>query len=309
VATRHEPVLLEEVLGQLRPEAGRSYLDLTLGGGGYAAALLEGGGRVVALDRDPGAVAAAQSRLRSHGERFTAYQCDFGSFGQLLDEVGLKAVDGICMDLGISSDQLDDPGRGFGFRHDGPLDLRFDRAQGRPASALLKDASADSIQGLLSRFGEVRRAGRIARMLAERAAERGELRTQDVREIVGQCVPGGARPEPELARVFQALRIAVNDELTQLESALAQIPGRLNPGGRVAIVSYHSLEDRRVKDSFRREAGLTGGGSRHLPPAVSVSQAPRLGILTRRPIRPTQSEIDRNPRARSARLRVAERLS
>ncbi|HEX9640453.1 MAG TPA: 16S rRNA (cytosine(1402)-N(4))-methyltransferase RsmH [Candidatus Krumholzibacteria bacterium] len=309
MATRHEPVLLEEVLGQLRPEAGRSYLDLTLGGGGYSAALLEGGARVVALDRDPGAVAAAQSRLRSHGERFSAYQHDFGSFGQLLDDAGLKAVDGICMDLGLSSDQLDDPGRGFGFRHDGPLDLRFDRANGRPASALLKDASPGAIQDLLSRFGEVRRAGRIARMLAARAAELAELQTQDVREIVGQCVPKGAKPEPELARVFQALRIAVNDELAQLESALAAIPDRLNPGGRAAIVSYHSLEDRRVKDFFRQEAGMSGGGTRHLPPATSVRAAARLRILTRRPIRPTQAEIDRNPRARSARLRVAERLS
>jgi 16S rRNA (cytosine1402-N4)-methyltransferase len=146
-------------------------------------------------------------------------------------------------------------------------------------------------------------------MLAARAAELAELQTQDVREIVGQCVPKGAKPEPELARVFQALRIAVNDELAQLESALAAIPDRLNPGGRAAIVSYHSLEDRRVKDFFRQEAGMSGGGTRHLPPATSVRAAARLRILTRRPIRPTQAEIDRNPRARSARLRVAERLS
>ena len=304
MATRHEPVLLEEVLGQLQPGAGRSYLDLTLGGGGYSAALLEGGASVVALDRDPGAVALAQSRLRSHGERFSAYQRDFGSFGQLLDETGLKAVDGICMDLGLSSDQLDDPGRGFGFRHDGPLDLRFDREVGRSASALLKDASADVIQELLSGFGEVRRAGRIARMIAERAAEVGELQTQDVREIVAQSVPKGARPEPELARVFQALRIAVNQELEALSEVLAKLPGLLRPQGVFVVISYHSLEDRVVKrfiDRERRDCLC--------PPEILVCQCGHRAILkslTRKAVKATPEEEKRNIRARSARLRAAE---
>ena len=309
MATRHEPVLLEEVLGHLQPVSGGSYLDLTLGGGGYSAALLDGGANVIAIDRDPDAVTVARSRFASHGDRFTAHQRDFGSFGRLLDELGLKTVDGICMDLGLSSDQLDDPRRGFGFRHDGPLDLRFDRDQGTSAAAMLARMDESSVQKLLSRFGEVRRAGRIARRIVERAKQTTSLQTQDLREIVESCVPRGVRPEPELARVFQALRIAVNDELGQLEEALSQIPSRLTLGGRAVIVSYHSLEDRRVKQFFRGQSGQDGGGSRHLPAAASTSEPATLRIITRRPIRPGEDEIGCNPRARSARLRAAERIA
>ncbi len=163
MATKHRPVLVTEVVDYLAVRPGGIYVDLTLGGGGYSAALLENGARVIALDRDPEAIARSSRRLASFGNRFSACQRDFGSFRSLLDELGISTVNGICMDLGLSSDQLDDPRRGFAFRFDGPLDLRFDPAANEPASALLARLSQDEIVTLLSDFGEVRRAGRIAR--------------------------------------------------------------------------------------------------------------------------------------------------
>lgn len=308
MATRHRPVLLGEVLDLLDPREGSRIVDLTLGGGGYSAALLERGASIIALDRDPEAIERCKRRLAVHGERFQPHQRDFGSFARLLDESGWSSVDGICMDLGLSSDQLDDATRGFGFRHDGPLDLRFDGASGEPASALLSRLDADDLQRLLSEFGEVRHARGIARRLSERASATAELSTADVREVVVSVLPKRVRPEPELARVFQALRIAVNGELEQLEHALADVPNQLRAGGRFVCVSYHSLEDRRVKSFLRRESGRIQRGNRHAPQWAEAPQA-RMRELTRRPLRPTPEEIAANPRARSARLRAGERLS
>lgn len=282
-------------------------VDLTLGGGGYSAALLERGATVIALDRDPEAIERCKRLLVAHGARFQAHQREFGAFARLLDESGWTSVDGICMDLGLSSDQLDDPARGFGFRHDGPLDLRFDRSEGLPASALLRELDLEELQRLLSEYGEVRHARGIAKRLSERARRGEELSTADVRELVTELLPKRVKPEPELARVFQALRIAVNRELEQLERALEELPNRLNAGGRFVCVSYHSLEDRRVKAFLRRESGRVSRGSRHAPAAPEGAK-PRMLELTRRPIRPSEEEVAVNPRARSARLRAGERL-
>lgn len=305
--TRHQPVMLEEVLDLLRPAPGMVVLDMTLGGGGYSAAFLELGARVIGLDLDEEAIVGASRRLASHGDRFTARQTPFSGFPAVLDELGLRHVDGICMDLGLSSDQLEDPERGFSFRTEGPFDLRFDAKRGRPAHAYLRGAGVKEIQGWLQEWGEVRAAGRIARVLHERAQLQGPLTAAQVRDTVIAVLPRGAKPEPELARVFQAFRILVNDEMGILDRALEAIPEALVPGGRFVAVSYHSLEDRRVKSMLRRESGAASGASRHLPAPVAHPQ--RMKNLFSRPMRPSDAEVQRNPRSRSARLRAGERLA
>jgi 16S rRNA (cytosine1402-N4)-methyltransferase len=297
--------MLEEVLAHLLPAPGKVVVDLTLGGGGYSAACLERGARVIGLDLDPEAIAGASERLSSHGDRFTARQTAYDAFGAILDELGLHAADGIVMDLGLSSDQLDDPGRGFGFRHEGPFDLRFDRTRGLPAWRRLAEADPGTLRRWLAELGEVRAAGRVARAL-HRAAAQGRARTTaEIRAVVEGVLPAGRSPAGELARVFQAFRILVNDELGALERALGQVCERLQPTGRFVAVSYHSLEDRRVKSLLRRE-GRPPATSRHLP---APDFRPRLRILTPRPLRPDPAEVETNPRARSARLRAAERLA
>ena len=305
MSSRHVPVLLDEVLHWLNPATGSVLVDLTLGGGGYSLALLERGARVIAIDRDPSAVAQAQERLASHGAAFTAHQAAFATFGEVLDELGIEKVDGICMDLGLSSDQLDDPTRGFGFRHEGMLDLRFDPRRGESAAQLLQRLNVDELQTLLEHYGEVRRARGIAHALKSLGSQ---IDVGTVREAVRSRLPKSERPEPELARVFQALRIAVNDELSQLDVALSAIPERLNPGGRFVAVSYHSLEDRRIKQMLRRESGQEQERGRHVPVATSAALA-RMRVLTRRAVVASAQETARNPRARSAKLRVGERLA
>ncbi len=303
--SRHQPVMLEESLGFLRPGPGRTFADLTLGGGGHSQAMLEAGATVVGFDRDPNALQRARARLMPHLDRFVPVHRDFASFGDGLDEVGCPQVDGVLMDLGLSSDQLDDPGRGFAFRLDGPLDLRFDPSRGEPAYARLAGAEPAEVEAWLREYGEVRIARRLARRLVEQARAGRLQSTADLRTLVEELVPQRNRPEGELARVFQALRILVNAELEQLERALDQMCDRLRPGGRLVVISYHSLEDRRVKRFLRHESGRDRVGSRHLPP--SPLPEPRMRELTRRVVRPTEEEIARNPRARSARLRAGER--
>lgn len=304
-ASRHVPVMLEEVLHFLAPGPGRTVCDLTLGGGGHTRAFLEAGARVLALDFDPGPVERAREELAEHGDRFAATHAGLGDFATALDRWGVDQVDGIFMDLGLSSDQLDDPSRGFAFRLDGPLDLRFDPRHGEPASALLRHCREDELVRWLGEYGEIRRPRRLARRMLE-AARRGELETTaQLRELVRSQLPGHMKPEPELARVFQALRLATSGELGELDRALADVPARLAPGGRFVALSYHSLEDRRVKHMLRDESS-TGGGSRHLPDPTP--REPRMRVLTPKVLRPGQEETTRNPRARSARLRAGERL-
>ena len=280
-------------------------VDLTLGGAGHTRALLEAGATVIGFDRDPQAIERARELLSPHADRFVPVHRDFGSLPEVLDELGIDRVDGVLMDLGLSSDQLDDPGRGFAFRYDGPLDLRFDPTRGEPAWRRIEEADVPTLTEWLSRYGEVRIARRLAQAMAERAA-RGELRTtEQLRELVTALVGRRKRPEGELARVFQALRVLVNDELGQLERVLDCLPDRMNPGGVLVAISYHSLEDRRVKRMLRRASGRAGGGDRHRPAPREVEATFR--ELTRRVVKPTEGEIERNPRARSARLRAGVR--
>ena len=305
MGTHHQPVMMREVIDLLGPGPGQVVVDLTLGGGSYSAVFLETGARVIGLDLDPEAVAGASRRLSSHGDLFTARNAAFSDFPAVLDELEVTLVDGICMDLGLSSDQLEDSRRGFSFNAEGAFDLRFDPTRGKPASGYLKEASPAQIKQWLSEWGEVRAAGRIAKALHGLARRGMPLTTPAIRDAILSVLPARIRPEGELARVFQAFRILVNDEMGHLERALQAVPGRLVSGGRFVAVSYHSLEDRRVKTMLRRES-RGAEGSRWVPVAEPVPR--RMEVLTPRPLKPSSEELQRNPRSRSARLRAGRRL-
>lgn len=295
-STVHVPVLVAEVLGHLRPRPGGVYVDATLGGGGHAEALLAASapsGRVIGFDRDPAAVDRARERLSPYGERFVAFAGSYTEMGQRLDELGLPSVDGILADLGLSSLQLADAERGFAFSLDGALDMRFDRSRGPTASDLVNELSVPRLEEILREYGEERRARAVARRIVERRPieTTAELR-RAVHAVVGSR---GRRGFDPATRTFQALRIAVNQELAALELFLDEAPGRVAPGGRLAVLSYHSLEDRVVKRAMRELAGHERGDE------------PRFRVLTKKPVRATEGETRANPRARSAKLRVLER--
>jgi 16S rRNA (cytosine1402-N4)-methyltransferase len=286
----HVPVLLEQVVSWLRPRPGAVLVDATLGGGGHARALAAGvgpDGLVIGIDRDPAAIEAAAERLR--GLPLRLVQANFRDLPEVLEQLQIDKVDGVLMDLGISSDQLADTSRGFSFWTDGPLDLRFDPMTGEPARRLINRLSAEHLTQLISSYGEERYSPRIARAIVERRRRQPIETAAELAELIRGCVPnppGGHRIDPA-TRTFQALRIAVNEELKSLDIALRRVPDCLRPGARMAAISFHSLEDRRVKEAFRADQ--------------------RLKALTRRPVRPDEREIIDNPRARSAKLRVAER--
>ncbi|MGB0678336.1 MAG: 16S rRNA (cytosine(1402)-N(4))-methyltransferase RsmH [Polyangiales bacterium] len=291
-ATAHTSVLRDEVLAGLMPQAGGLYVDATLGAGGHAAALLAASaptGRVIGIDRDPAALALTAQRLGDAGGRLQLVHGNFADLPVLLAQAGAPVVDGLVADLGVSSMQLDRAERGFSFRHAGPLDMRMDPGQGESVLALLRRLDADALADLLFVYGEERRSRRIARAILAALAD-GELATTaDLAQVVRQSHGGPPRRRIDPAtRTFQALRIAVNDELAALEALLAALPQVLRVGGRAALIAFHSLEDRRVKWSLRQ----------------SVDLRP----LTKRPIVPTEMECARNRRARSAKLRIAERL-
>jgi 16S rRNA (cytosine1402-N4)-methyltransferase len=287
----HVPVLLEEVVQWLAPYPGAVLVDGTLGGGGHARALAERvgpEGLVVAMDRDPEAIGRAQQNLA--GLPLKLVQGNFCDLPEALRELGIAAVDGVVLDLGVSSDQLADAQRGFSFSAAGPLDLRFDPARGEPAWRLVNRLSAEHLADLIYQYGEERYSRRIARAVVEQRRERPIQTSAELAQLVRQCVPAprfGHRIDPA-TRTFQALRIAVNDELRSLEIVLRRIPECLRAGGRMAVISFHSLEDRRVKEAFRDD--------------------PRWEVLTRKPILPRPREVDENPRSRSAKMRVAGKV-
>jgi len=288
----HVPVLLERILEWLAPAPGRILVDGTLGGGGHTRVLaerVEPGGFVVALDRDPAAVTRAEHTLRGLPIKVAAVS--YTELADVLAEIGVAAVDGILLDLGLSSDQLADPERGFSFNAEGPLDLRFDPSEGQPAWKLLEQIEERALANLIYEFGEERYSRRIARAIVERRADDPVRAARDLAELVRRAIPRGKSPEriDPATRTFQALRIAVNHELEALAAALERFPAVLRPGGRVAVISFHSLEDRIVKQAFRDN--------------------PSYEPLTKRPILPSDREIAANPRARSAKLRVAQRRS
>lgn len=291
----HVSVMPDEVVQWLRPESCRVLLDGTFGAGGHSIALaqrLPPGGRLLAVDRDPAAVAATTRRIEedpeSAGLPIEAFCGSYHRLERLLTAADETAVDGVVLDLGLSSDQLADRDRGFSFTGDGPLDLRFDPTSGQTAADFLAAASEFDIADAIYRYGEERYSRRIARAVVQRRQARQPVRTvAELVEICRRCVPRSKNHDIHPAtRTFQALRITVNQELAILESALKVLPDHVRPGGRIAIISFHSLEDRLVKQAFRSD--------------------PRLQALTRKPLRPTDTEVDDNPRSRSAKMRVAE---
>jgi len=285
-------------------------VDGTVGAGGHAEAILRAtapGGRLVAIDRDPDAIEAARRRLAPFGDRAILRHADYRHLPALLDEIGARTVSGILLDLGISSLQIDDPGRGFSFREEGPLDMRIDRSQSTTAADLVNTLPEGGLASILKNHGEEPRARRIAHAIA-RARGRAPIRTtRALAEIVAAAIPprGPARIHPA-TRTFQALRIAVNDELEGLDRLLEQAVERLEPGGHIAVIAFHSLEDRLVKRTLR---GLTRRCvcPRDLP-VCACGRPGLVRLVTQRPIRPSAGELRDNPRSRSARLRAAERL-
>jgi 16S rRNA (cytosine1402-N4)-methyltransferase len=307
-APAHVPVLIDGVLQALAPRDDAVYVDATFGGGGYSEALLGAARcRVFGIDLDPGAVARGRALADRYGGRLTLIAGPFGDMERLLDPFAAGPIAGIAFDLGVSSMQLDDPSRGFSFRASGPLDMRMSRA-GATAAELIARLSERELGDLIRGYGEERFAGRVARAIAA-AQRRAPLQTTgELSEIVRAAIP---RHEPGLdpaTRTFQALRIAVNDELGELDRGLAAAERLLMPSGRLAVVSFHSLEDARVKAFLRRRSASAPLGSRHLPPRPG-GPTPSFTLYSRRPLRPSADEIARNPRARSARLRAAERTA
>lgn len=290
-STTHVPVLADEVLQWLTPRSGQILVDGTLGGGGHTRLLAERvgpTGYVLALDRDPAAIRQAAQALS--GLAVKLVQANFCELPSVLEELGICQVDGILLDLGLSSDQLKEHDRGFSYDASGSLDLRFDPDTGEPAWSLLERLPADELADIIYQFGEERFSRRIARRIVETRQSQPIRQASELSQLVRSCVPRAKHHKIDPAtRTFQALRIAVNDELGSLDEALRVLPGVLQAGGRLAVISFHSLEDRRVKHAVRND--------------------PRLMVLTKKPIRPNEAELTRNSRSRSARLRVAERVA
>jgi 16S rRNA (cytosine1402-N4)-methyltransferase len=308
-APRHAPVLLDEVLAALAPRDGALYVDGTFGGGSYTRALLSAARcRVIGVDRDPSAIAAGEALAREHPDRLVLIEGRFGEMAELLAPLGSGAggvSGGIVLDLGVSSPQLDDPSRGFSFRAEGPLDMRMGKG-GTTAAELVNTLPEAALAKLIYVYGEERFARRVARAIAEARKKAPLTRTTELAALVRAAVPTSGNIDPA-TRTFQALRIEVNDELGELERALHAAERLLAAGGRLAIVSFHSLEDRRVKEFLRERSTAAPRGSRHRP--VAPARAPSFRLIDRKPVTPGAAEIARNPRARSARLRAAERTA
>ena len=298
MTTQHRPVMLAEVLAALQPRSGGRYVDGTLGGGGYTAALLEAtapDGLVLALDADPAAIERARDRFGEYGTRVTLVHSNFRQIGEVARSEGFAACDGVVLDLGLSSDQLGAYERGFSFQADGPLDMRFDPTAGETAADLLNRADAAELADVFYYYGEERRARRLARIVVERRQSQPFERTGDLVAAVEAALGGRRGRIHPATRAFQALRIAVNDELEALRDGLRGAVDVLADGGRLAVVSFHSLEDRIVKQFIRDRA--EGG------------ETPHLRVLTKRPLVPGEDERSINPRSRSAKLRAAERVA
>lgn len=312
-AFQHQPVLLEEALLHLQVGPGALTVDATIGGGAHAEAILERtgpNGRLLGLDRDDEALAAASRRLSRFGERVRLVRASFSELGAVFEAEAISNVDAVLFDLGVSSRQLDAPERGFRFSADAadrtPLDMRMDRRQPHTAADLLAHAPASELERIFRVYGELPGAARLARAIVERRS-RAPLRTSaDLLAVIRDARVGGGRRHHPATLVYQALRIAVNDELAALETGLDAAIDALRPGGRLAVIAYHSLEDRCVKQRLRAaERGCI------CPPRVPVcvcGRRPRLHAVVRRAIAPGEDEIRRNPRSRSARLRIAERI-
>ncbi len=297
---KHLPVLVEEVLQFLDCRPDRIYIDATVGSGGHARRILEKSsptGRLIGLDWDTAAIARAQKTLAPFGDRFRLVQGNFRDLKEVLESLSIPAVDGILADLGLSSEQLEDPERGFSFRGDAPLDMRMDLRRRVTARDLIQRFSGEEMARILREFGEERWANRITKAIIRQRRIRALRTTGELVEVIRQSIPAYPSRIHPATRTFQALRIAVNEELDNLENFLKRCPSLLNPGGRVGIISFHSLEDRIVKSYFQQWAKREKGRT-----------AP-FRMLTRKPLVPSAEEVRSNPKARSAKLRVIEKIS
>lgn len=306
----HLSVLPEATIACLSPRAGEIYLDGTVGGGGHARLILEASapdGRLIGLDRDSDALEHAAKILIPYGTRVSLHHACFADLASILDTLGIKGVDGILFDLGVSSWQLDSAGRGFSFRQDGPLDMRMDATLGESAADIVNQRAEAELVRIFREYGEERFAGRIARHIVQRRAEVPFTRTTELAELVRDVVPGGnipARIHPA-TRIFQALRIEVNGELEQVKNGISSAFRCLKVGGRLAIISFHSLEDRIVKQAFQQLS--TGCNCPPKLPLCVCGRTPVAELLTRRGIKGSDSDSN-NPRARSAVLRAIRKL-
>ena len=307
----HYSVLLEECLEGLDIKPNGIYLDGTLGRAGHSrriAQLLTDGGRLICVDRDQAALDAAQDRLAQWMDRVTLVHGNFADIDTILDKLGLDKIDGMLFDLGVSSPQLDDSSRGFSYMADAPLDMRMDRSEGLTAADVVNTWSQDELRRILSQYGEERYAGLIAAAIVRRRADKPIETTLELVDIIKGAMPGKALKEKQhpAKRSFQAIRIAVNDELTAVDKMIRSAVPRLNRGGRLAVITFHSLEDRIVKTGMAEFAkGCT------CPPDFPVcvcGKTPDIRLVTRKPILPSERELEENPRSRSAKLRVAEKL-
>jgi 16S rRNA (cytosine1402-N4)-methyltransferase len=290
----HEPVMVTEVLEHLAPARGGIFVDCTVGLGGHARAMLDAGATsVIGFDRDPSAIAAAQAALAEYGARVTLLHADYRQLDDALDARGIASVDGLLADLGVSSMQLDSPGRGFSFRRDEPLDMRMDTTKGPTAAEAIRDADERTLADVIYEYGEDRHARRIARAIVESRGRAPIATTGQLADVVRRAIPrrGYSRIDPA-TRTFQAIRIWLNRELEGLDQFLTRAAKRLGPGGRMAVISFHSLEDRVVKHTLR---------------ALQSSGDAGITVRTKRPVVPSEAEVERNPRARSAKLRAAEK--
>ncbi|MDX2158611.1 MAG: 16S rRNA (cytosine(1402)-N(4))-methyltransferase RsmH [Hyphomicrobiaceae bacterium] len=307
----HIPVLLDEVLAALAVKPGMRVIDGTFGAGGYTRAVLDATHdvMVLALDRDPTAIAAGRAIEAQASGRLLLAECRFGDLAELAEAQNFAPVDGIVLDIGVSSMQLDEAGRGFSFMAEGPLDMRMER-RGASAADLVNGMAEAALADLIYRLGEERQSRRIARTIVK-AREKAPIETtRQLAEIVERAI--GRKPGDDrhpATRTFQALRIAVNDELGELVRGLSAAERVLAPGGRLVVVTFHSLEDRIVKRFLARRTGRLGQGSRHGPPAVDQERGASFQLINHRPVTPSDAELAANPRARSAKLRAAERRS
>ena len=304
----HIPVMCDEVIAALAPRAGAIYIDGTFGAGGYSQALLEAADCTVwGIDRDPFAVAAGNELAKRYPGRLTILNGRYGDMANLLGDVGVEQIDGVALDLGVSSMQIDDPTRGFSFREDGPLDMRMGDG-GDTAADVVNRMAEQELANIIYEFGEERASRRVAKAIVDLRTKTPFTRTGQLADVVRRVVRKSKDGIDPATRTFQALRIYVNDELGELEKGLEAAETLLGPGGRLAVVAFHSLEDKRVKSFLQARSGSAPRPSRHLPLQGEPAAAPTFRLLKRGALKPAPEEILLNPRSRSARLRCAERL-